>query len=302
MRGPPKTRAFALMGMVRLVGLVLATLCGRGGRVVGITHSFVSAKADGGDATLVTPSAWNAGHTLDSVAPSGLTGATAASRYVGATASGAPASGTFSTGDFVIDQMGKVWVCTAGGTSGTWVAVGGSAGALVLLEQHTASASATLDFTTFISSTYDEYAIEGLGIVPATNGASLLMRVGTGAGPTYDTGSNYYGIIRIGVGGGSSNGTGGTGGGQDGVSIAPIIANAAGYGQASFSARFVNPQSTSLHKHTHGTSVWHNGTEVFGTSFGYLWASATAVTAIRFLMSSGNIASGIIRVYGIAKS
>jgi len=53
-------------------------------------------------------------------APAGLTGATAASRYAGATAGGPPASGTFSTGDFVVDQTGIVWVCTSGGTSGTW--------------------------------------------------------------------------------------------------------------------------------------------------------------------------------------
>jgi hypothetical protein len=50
-------------------------------------------------------------------APTGLTGATAASRYVGATTAGPPASGTFSTGDWVIDQMGTVWVCTAAGTA-----------------------------------------------------------------------------------------------------------------------------------------------------------------------------------------
>ena len=30
-----------------------------------VTHPFVSAKADGGDATLVRPSNWNAGHTID---------------------------------------------------------------------------------------------------------------------------------------------------------------------------------------------------------------------------------------------
>jgi len=62
------------------------------------------------------------------IAPMGLTGATAATRYVGATASGAPASGTFAIGDFVIDQTGKVWVCTVAGTSGTWVSVGGTVG------------------------------------------------------------------------------------------------------------------------------------------------------------------------------
>lgn len=52
------------------------------------------------------------------------TGATQASRYVGATTSGAPGSGTFSTGDHVIDQTGKIWICTAGGTPGTWAQVG----------------------------------------------------------------------------------------------------------------------------------------------------------------------------------
>jgi hypothetical protein len=55
------------------------------------------------------------------LSPSGLTGATAASRYVGGTASGAPASGTFAVGDFVVDQTAKVWICTAAGTPGTWV-------------------------------------------------------------------------------------------------------------------------------------------------------------------------------------
>lgn len=50
----------------------------------------------------------------------GLNGATAATRYAGATTSGAPSIGTFLTGDFVIDQSGGVWICTAGGTPGTW--------------------------------------------------------------------------------------------------------------------------------------------------------------------------------------
>ncbi len=56
---------------------------------------------------------------------SGLTGATAASRYVGATTSGAPGSGTFAKGDFVIDQTASMWVCTVAGSPGTWVQVSG---------------------------------------------------------------------------------------------------------------------------------------------------------------------------------
>lgn len=57
------------------------------------------------------------------ITAAGLTGAAAASRYVGATASGAPTSGTFAVGDFVIDQTGNLWVCTVLGTPGTWVSV-----------------------------------------------------------------------------------------------------------------------------------------------------------------------------------
>ena len=56
--------------------------------------------------------------------PTGLTGATSATRFVGGTVSGAPASGTFQLGDFVIDQAGNVQICTAAGTPGTWKSAG----------------------------------------------------------------------------------------------------------------------------------------------------------------------------------
>lgn len=68
--------------------------------------------------------------TAPEFSASGLTGATSASRYVGATTSGAPASGTFAVGDFVVAQNGHIFVCTAAGTPGTWVDVG-SVGNLV---------------------------------------------------------------------------------------------------------------------------------------------------------------------------
>jgi len=65
----------------------------------------------------------------EAIGATGLPGATAASRHAGATASGAPVSGTFAVGDFIVDQTGLMWVCTAAGTPGTWVQVGGSSGA-----------------------------------------------------------------------------------------------------------------------------------------------------------------------------
>lgn len=101
----------------------------------GIVHSFISGKSDGGDATLVRPSDWNDDHDVNFVAPAGLTGATAASRYVGATASGAPASGTFATGDFVVDQTGVFWICTAGGSPGTWVNPNAGGGGLYAIDE-----------------------------------------------------------------------------------------------------------------------------------------------------------------------
>jgi len=53
----------------------------------------------------------------------GLTGAAAVTRFVGATASGAPTSGTFAIGDWIVDQSGTIWICTVAGTQGTWVAL-----------------------------------------------------------------------------------------------------------------------------------------------------------------------------------
>lgn len=65
--------------------------------------------------------------TAPSWTTSGLTGAAAASRFVGATASGAPVSGTFLKGDFIVDQTGSMWVCTTAGSPGTWTQVSGAA-------------------------------------------------------------------------------------------------------------------------------------------------------------------------------
>lgn len=59
----------------------------------------------------------------------GLTGLVHQSRLVGASTGGAPSSGTFVQGDFFIDYNAKVWVCTVGGTPGTWH-VSGDAGTI----------------------------------------------------------------------------------------------------------------------------------------------------------------------------
>jgi len=56
----------------------------------------------------------------EAIGATGLPGATAASRHAGATASGAPTTGTFAVGDYIVDQSGAMYVCTVAGTPGTW--------------------------------------------------------------------------------------------------------------------------------------------------------------------------------------
>jgi hypothetical protein len=97
--------------------------------------------------------------------PVGLTGATVATRYVGGTANGAPTSGTFATGDFIVDQYGKIWVCTAGGVSGSWQPVGG--GSVGTVGSITAAGS-TISSATALPNNYNIVS----GATATTNGGA----------------------------------------------------------------------------------------------------------------------------------
>ena len=90
------------------------------------TNAFNNAITGNNTINLTGTGSSSVGGTFSATAfsASGLSGATQASRYVGATSSGAPASGTFVQGDFVIARDGAIWVCTVGGTPGTWVQIG----------------------------------------------------------------------------------------------------------------------------------------------------------------------------------
>lgn len=190
-----------------------------------------------------------------------------------------------------------------GATGATGAA--GTTGALVLLEQHPASSSLTLDFTSFISSTYDEYLIEFINILPDTSDVGLRMRMGTGGGPTYDTAANYgwmAWVFRAG-GGGATGAEGGAAfiqltygsGGTVGVNTS------ANWGGVSGHIRLFDPQAA-VYTTTEGLSRYLDNEpfRLMNTLAGS-YESTTAVTALRFYFSSGNIASGVIRIYGIAK-
>lgn len=71
---------------------------------------------------LSNTSPFTANQTAPAWIASGLTGAQGTGRWVGVTTqAGAPTSGTYNAGDWVIDPFTPgVWVCTSAGTPGTW--------------------------------------------------------------------------------------------------------------------------------------------------------------------------------------
>ncbi len=176
-----------------------------------------------------------------------------------------------------------------------------SGGALILLEQHTASNSASLDFTTSISSTYDEYQIEFINLIPVTDNVAFWMRMSTDGGSTYDNGANYSDDHFLWRAGGAAP-DGGAGHTQIVLNFSSGIDNSSNWGVTG-EIRLFSPGSTSLYKqisgklHIYDNAPFRTGQEVIGA-----YENATAVNAFQFLFSSGNISSGIIRVYGIAKS
>jgi hypothetical protein len=175
---------------------------------------------------------------------------------------------------------------------------GGGGGALVLLEQHTASSSATLDFTTCITSTYDEYLIEFHQVLPASGSNTFYMRCSTDGGSTYDSGSNYDAAFAyLYDNSGGSSGASGTAFLLGGTNVAAATMGFNG------SLRFFDPLNASLSKgYTQHTFYYHDSLNKMIQQQGSgRYASSAAVNALRFYFGSGDIASGTIRVYGIAK-
>lgn len=177
---------------------------------------------------------------------------------------------------------------------------GAAAAALVLLEQHTASASPSLDFTTAISSAYDTYLIEFVDVVPASDNVNLLMRMSTNAGVSYDNSALYdfagnqthQGTFTGAINGGASATSGLIVQGVDNAASNSVCGELKLYG----------PGGSLFKKVVGETATQKNDTNFYFTSCGGRYRNTTPVNAFQFFFSTGNIASGTIRVYGIAKS
>jgi hypothetical protein len=221
------------------------------------------------------------------------------------TGNNTPTAGGITYGD------GSTYANTAAGTSGqvlqsngasapTWVTP--SAGALTLLSTVTASNSATMDIETTFSSTYSKYLISMSGLVCQTDGQQLQMLLKIGG--TYLTTATYVDHeIRTqssaNTYAGSSNPVASPG---TFVSVHSVLGNVGGE-NASFNLYIQNPSSTTLQKLFHFEGVGHtNAGEVRFIRGGGCNTGTAALTGVRFQMASGNITSGVARLYGLANS
>ena len=182
-----------------------------------------------------------------------------------------------------------------------------SGGTLTLLSTQTASASATISFTTGLDSTYDEYIFKFINCHPATDGVQIQFNGSTDSGSNYNvtktttvfiaehdegdtfTALSYTGGLDLAQSTAFQSISGSTGNDNDQV--------------VSGTLTIFNPSSTTYVKHFIATSnAYHpdNFTQE-GFSAGY-FNTTSAVNAIQFKMSSGNIDDGIIKLYGVKKS
>jgi len=181
---------------------------------------------------------------------------------------------------------------------GSWAPISGASGGLVWLASGTISSStASLAFANDLSSTYDNYLIliENLAIV--TNEATFQMVIGTGSTPTYAT-SAYYGCNwnwnTVADGVEAFSGSSIIDVTYDGV----LLNNANMNGSYALHISNVNG-STYKNIFGQGTTMVNSGSTVIGgTHLSAQWQGATVLTSFKLSMSSGNIATVTVKLFG----
>lgn len=168
---------------------------------------------------------------------------------------------------------------------------------LVLLETKTASASASLAFTTSITSTYNNYLVVLEDLLPATNGVDLLLQVSTDGGSTY-LATNYTGGYWVWSSGGGGAGSTGT----TSFKLATSQSNNSSNRRVNGTIEIHNPLGTSNYKDIYSRISGYDGSSQYTYLSTGTNTVTTAINAFKIYFSSGNITSGTAYCYGIAKS
>jgi len=181
----------------------------------------------------------------------------------------------------------------------------GFGGSLNFISKATASASASIEFTSGIDSTYKEYVFYFVNMHPATDGAEFQFQTSTDSGSNYNTTvtSTHFDAyheendqsptLTYLTGFDQAQGTGFE-------TIARDIGSdndqsASGY------LHIFNPSSTTFVKHFMSKFNFSGNNDFTGNSFhaGY-FNTTSAIDAIKFEMSSGNIDAGEILLFGVS--
>jgi len=177
---------------------------------------------------------------------------------------------------------------------------------LILISTQTASNSATISFTSGLNGTYDEYIFKFINVHPASNGEDLTFNMST------DSGSNYN-VTKTTTAFRVTHDEGDTSTAlayRTDMDLAQstgfqTLANGVGNGAdecVSGTLTIFNPSSTTYVKHFIGVA------NAYGNAFSNKLYSAgygnttSAINAVQFKMSSGNIDDGIFKLYGVKKS
>jgi len=161
-------------------------------------------------------------------------------------------------------------------------------------------------FTSNIDSTYDTYLFKFINIHPATNTAVLQVnfRDGSSAFDATKTTTHFFALHYESDSSTAFN----YDTGQDipqGTGYQPIT-NAVGNGSdesASGELYLFSPSSTTFVKHFLARSIiYHEGDSAIDSYTGGYCNVAAAIDGVDFKFSSGNIDSGVIKMYGLSKS
>lgn len=184
-------------------------------------------------------------------------------------------------------------VLTSNGTTWTSSTPAGSSGVIKISTQ-TASNSASLNFTSGIDSTYRAYVFIYKAIIPATDATDLYMSSSTDGGVSYAVTKQQAQARR------ASSTASWTYNGAAAVVLGYSLSNSLARYTANGTVTLYNPSDTTAYKLIGWeSSMYNNGAEPILVVGAGSFETASAINAVQFIMSAGNITSGDITMYGI---